>query len=603
MKPAIRNLWKVVGATLLGALATTACDGTTVVYVDVEARATVRPVTQIEVRVSNDGTALSQTFDVSQRSFPLSLTVTPVQRDGELRVDVVAISQEGGEQVVQAQGRATVGIDLGDRVDAKVMLEPVDFVVNTDIVDDQILALAERENGRQLAVAPDGSFLVTFLNERECLRLDRCDVFARRFAANSAPARSDILQTTDEFTVNQSNEPSAAPAVATSQSGNTLAVWTTGLQIRGALLSNTGAYINEQQDLVISDIPSTTGELSVVDPHVSALADGQFIVVWVQLIRLTSESDYGSVIRGRLLNANGEPVTNPLNGGTGSFLISESDDVARLGPNVAATGELGGFVVVWQEGVANLAGRFFAPDTAPLGPPAALTNNDSGINFTSSVAWVDGAAFVAWDFFDADPRYENTALLLRRFAPPGGQSWSSELILVPNFGINGGAATMAVRQGDNALGVAWSNCEQFGDDSGCGVFLQMLFPSGLRYGQPFVATTTTINDQKSPSLAATRDAFVLAWTDLSQTAPDASGASVRARVLYPEFNAPTGVRGAPCGGNRTACEAGLVCMRAEGEDVARCHDECDNPGSACPEGGECTIDAEVGRAACTFPPR
>ncbi len=86
--------------------------------------------------------------------------------------------------------------------------------------------------------------------------------------------------------------------------------------------------------------------------------------------------------------------------------------------------------------------------------------------------------------------------------------------------------------------VSWHGCGMRGDGEGCGVFGRLFSSAGAALGDAFVIPTTTALDQFDASAVPLvsddgQALFVVAWNDLSATAPDASGAAVRARILYP----------------------------------------------------------------------
>jgi hypothetical protein len=70
------------------------------------------------------------------------------------------------------------------RVDADLLLEPNDFVVNTTYVGSQDLAFRLDGGGRQLAVGADGVFTIGWSDT--CQMVGRCDVFGRRFDATGS---------------------------------------------------------------------------------------------------------------------------------------------------------------------------------------------------------------------------------------------------------------------------------------------------------------------------------------------------------------------------------------------------------------------------------
>ena len=66
-------------------------DEPTVVVVTVEARPSVLDVSRLEVTVHNQDASTSDAFELGDQSFPVTFSVTPTDRNGELRVEVLGI--------------------------------------------------------------------------------------------------------------------------------------------------------------------------------------------------------------------------------------------------------------------------------------------------------------------------------------------------------------------------------------------------------------------------------------------------------------------------------------------------------------------------------
>jgi hypothetical protein len=483
-----------------------------------------------------------------------------------------------------ARGGGTATIEPGARVDLSLMLEPDDFVVNASIAGTQALTFLPGRNGRQEATASDGSFTVAFVND--CAMLGRCDVFARRFNPDTTPAQNDVTQDEDEFIVNQVNQFGQVPSVSIGD-GGMLFTWSTETEIRSAPMTATAGF-KKASDVLISDDTTTSR-----DAHSAALATGDYVVVW------TEDVVGGVEVRGRLLDRDGNPIVNPITGDNGAFVINQVLDLAIELPSVTATGDGRGFVVAWNDND-NILARFFDSDAMPV-TPAEVTLTPYGTEvavYGPQVAWAGDSVAVVWGTFSFDiPKHRNGALFAQRFAQ-NGDPVSTEAALSLATANEFGAPALA-RRADGAIAAAWHDCEDRGDGDGCGVFVQIMLPSGLRVGDPIVVASTTAGDQTAPAIAALDDAFVVVWTDQSETAPDTSEGAVRGRVIYPPYEVANGERGAPCGGEgAAACGDGLVCI-GDGAGTARCHDACDTADAeACAFGGVCTQEGES--AGCRF---
>lgn len=575
--------WARVAALVAASLAAVGCgdEPETFVFVTVEARPAVRAMTSLEVMITNDNTTLMESFDVEDEEFPVTFTVTATNRVGDIAFAVEGVDEDGQKRALGA-GSGTIVAD--ERVDVTVLLEPTDFVVNSSIAGEQRLTFAQGRAGRQVASRADGAFSITFVND--CATLGRCDVFGRMFDPDSTPAVNDITMTDAEFIVNQTDEFTAVPSIAVGTTG-TLVVWETNIDIRGAMLSPAGAHVG------FSDTIISTGTDFPFDANVAPLPTGEFAVVW------TESTLDGSVVRGRLIGADGQPAINPVNNDTSVFDVSTDAMGNAQAPVVAATGDGLGHVVAWRDG-GDIIARFFGSDGLPR-PAQQVVLVSAGVSGTLAgpqLAWDGNAAVVVWgitDFTDND--LENGRFRLRRFAPPTGVPVGPEVSLTETTPDT--ISNPAVTPGpDGSVLVAWHDCGASGDDSGCGVFAQVVRRSNMPIGEPFSVNSTQVSDQTDPAAAAVPDGFVVTWSDASQQEPDTSEGAVRARVVYPATDPNDGTKGARCGQAEDApCGDGLVCMAGSQSPV--CHVQCD-PVSAdpCPGGGICTTAGD--ESACVF---
>lgn len=487
-------------------------------FVTVDARPTVQPASALEVVATNAGDSQGALFFLDSTAFPVTFTVTPSGRLGDLRIDVAAVQELGNDRLLRARGSATAVIVPGERVALDVMLEPNDFVVETNTAGDQATTLVpDGPNGRQLAAAADGSFLIAFASG--CA--PDCEVRARWFDARANPIHVGGTPDTGDFLVAQAG--ASKPMIATAAAEDrAIVAWVgaratpPGTEMRAAVLTAAG--------VVADDIVIDSGGMSdpVADPHVVILGSGEILVTW----------RHGPVDaaarRGRLLSQDGMLVGNVITG------TNEGFDIGPAGPGasaaVAATGEGRGFVAVWSDG-GNVLARFFDPDgLAHTEAPVVLTSHADAIVRGAHVAWDGAAAVVAWDAV-AEESPDTGTLLAGRFLPPNGTPESTPVVLAEAPAGSTGVPDVAIRD-DGTIAAAWHDCGAGSDDSGCGIRMRMLDPDGVSLGEPFIANTTTAGDQREPAIAASRDAFIVTWTDHSATGLDTSGSAVRARAVY-----------------------------------------------------------------------
>jgi hypothetical protein len=546
-------------------------------------------VDHLAVTVSNESASASQTFDLDGRPFPVTFTVTPDGRAGALRVAVSALDADDG---LRGVGEATADIVADAQVDMSVLLDPTDFPINQDIAGTQRLTFRYESAGGQLAASGDG-FYATFIND--CMTLGRCDVLARRFDGEGVPAVNDTTMDDGDFIANLTDEYTDVPTLAATDA-TVLVAWETTDAIKSVALSAAGAHQGVETILSSSTLLEQT-------PAATALATGEFVVVWVE-----AQMDGSETIRGRLLSAAGLAIVNPITGTDLDFEVSAPEPGFASVPDVAATGTGRGFVAVWKYaddflGPSNVRARFFTQTGTPTSVSnARITSFTAGDVYGPKVVPTGTSrAVIAFTAETADdPRLVDGGLVIGRYNAPGGSAEGAPIVQplsIPSA-FQAPVPAMALRS-DGAIGVAWHGCGGDGDGQGCGVLARLVRPSGMPVGEAVAVNTTLPGDQETPSIAALPDAFVVAWTDGSLLPPDTDQLGIRGRLVYLPGAATDGRHGARCGEATDApCAAGLACVSGN-EGTPLCHHVCDPADVvACPRGGACTTVGED--SACIY---
>jgi hypothetical protein len=575
----------LVGSFAPAALGGCNADTGTVVYVTLRGRLAMHTPATIDIQVSNAGGTASQAFtlDASQR-LPLTFTVTPTGRTGVLKI---AATSHFGDGLSAGRGTAEVTIVPDKRVDVDLVLAPDDFLVNESIVSAQKLVFDEDQAGRQIAVAPDGSFLVAF--ENSC-PLMRCDVLGRLFDKTATPKKNGTSLDDGDLILNQASIYAETPVIAGGKS-SFFAAWVTpaappraDADLRATVLGLDGAH---PQTI---DIDVSVDAADDLAPTVFALADGTFVVVWQR-----DRPDASHEIRARLFNAQGAPLVNNVTHTAGDFAVSSAatgNQIQAHGAGLAG----GGFVIVWIAPVGatgnNVVARLFDAQATPLAADLPLTTYNAAKVIGPRVAATKDGFVAGWQA-GGIPQVANQPLMVRLFDASGAPR-STEIPAAPHTVSLTVAPALAVRPSDGAIGVTWPECNALGDpDMSCGIRFRLLRPSGQPMGEIEGVNTTTKNTQAAPSIAAVTDGgFVVGWTDDSKLPPDNNESGVRARVIYPALDRHDGRLGALCAATEDApCLEGLTCQ-PDSDGKQLCHTACTN---ACPGGGTC-----VNGAYCAF---
>jgi hypothetical protein len=270
--------------------------------------------------------------------------------------------------------------------------------------------------------------------------------------------------------------------------------------------------------------------------------------------------------------------------------VSTTIITTKSPPALVATGDQLEHALVWKNG-SSLRGRFFTAVGMPRDADRLIGQ------FGADEIGEPQLASQAPEF----------ALLFTR-RTVGGDADTGQLVLrrVTNTGARSGVDAILTREidprpmglatrADGAIAAVWEACMSDNDGSACGVRFQIFRPTLAAVGEPIFANTTFENTQIEPSVAALASgAFVAAWSDGSQIAPDTDGFGIRARVIYPPYDDATGL-GGRCA-STPACGEGNVCM-AGSDGMPRCYRAC-NADRSCTFGGSCTdMGAE---SACLF---
>ena len=561
-------------AGLVAALA--ACgDDVTATVVTVRAQPAVRSVAELTVTLINGTSTETATFDLRGRELPATFSVTTPERAGTLEIDATGRDATGVES---ARGTASSAIVRGKVVDAELVLVPSDFPVNTIVANDQRTIFFEGNQGRQIASNANGDFTIGYSDD--CGDLARCDVWGRNFDRRSRPVVTAVVGSDAQFNLNRSATPGTDPAVAVGPNGNRVAVWWTGETVLCVGFDPAGTAVTQLE------VPLSTPGLIPQEPSIVALEAGRYAVTWEE----NNDAD-ASVIRAMLIDDACAAQVNTITNTAAAFDVSRAAaaPIVLDHPVVAANGGRLGFV--WRNGT-TLRGRFSDADGRFAGEIEVLADSGARLGGQQLVATADGFLVA----FSAGKAAEAGDVRVRRLSR-AGTAEGADSILAPTVG-EAQAGPAIARRADGAIAVAWHACDFLDQDPECGIRGRLVRDTGLPVGAAFHVNTTTLGRQSDPSVAALPDAFAITWTDVSGVAPDTSGAGIRARVVYPAFDAPA-VIGAACGGSAPACGEGLACL-AGSDGVAHCHAACDPEGPApqCPDGGVCTDSAGV--TGCIF---
>ncbi len=475
--------------------------------VTVNARPAVHDAVALRVTLSNGGAERTQELTLGQ-AFPVTFSVSAPERDGSLRISVDALD---ADDLVVGRGSTTA---LVDDPAASVTLDSMDFVVNTDVAGDQFPSNDSEANGFQVSAAADGLWTVTY---RDQCDNDPCSLFARRFDVTGKPASTRVAAGTNAFqlTTTPTGFPSV-PAVATAGPA-TLLVWDYSELSPSTRDGVACRSLDAQGNATPSQLEISQDPFADV-VSIAPLSNQNFAVTWRTL-------NTAATVRGAIVRADCTTLAAPVNVSTVASPSRPAVTAQLAGTNVLYAWLVGGSVHVR---IANLTNAFSIPDTEFL--PATATDvveavrvAPLGQGFAILVRWALATGF------DGPGRIE-----LYRTNATGAVQGTATVVTTKSGTDFGSYETFGVAT--NAAGkmfVTWHSCNANGDGQGCGVYGRAYDSNGTALTEEMVIPTTTVGDQSKPSVAALPDdAFVVVWRDDSGQAPDTSGSSVRARIVY-----------------------------------------------------------------------
>ena len=329
-----------------------------------------------------------------------------------------------------------------------------EFVVNTTTKTNQ--------HAPQTSALANGNFVVTWEDD-----------------AHSGDVRAQIFNPSGhkvgaEFVVNTTTTGAQdTPSITALANGGFVVTWhdktsTSGdikAQIFGAGGSKAGSEF----------VVNTTTKSTQTTPSITALADGGFVVTWVDSSHVAGDKS-GSAVSGQIFAADGSKTG-------GEFLVNAITNSDQNAPTITAlTG--GGFVVAWED-------------------------------FSGQVGDNDSSGIVAQIFNDQGQKVGDQFLVNTTTTGPQ---------LAPRI----------TALADGKFVVVWDSYNNPTPDSqGAPTLLgQALDAGGNKVGHEFQINSQPENDRTFPSIAALPDGrFVVSWTDLSGQGPDTDGFGVKAQIF------------------------------------------------------------------------
>ncbi|HEY5927152.1 MAG TPA: hypothetical protein VIV11_35935 [Kofleriaceae bacterium] len=446
---------------------------------------------------------VSDTVAISDAEFPFTYDL---QLHGTGPIEIAVDAHDVGSFLV---GRGTVEL-AADAESGKVMLQGAELQVNNVFAGSQFLTDDFEAVGLQLAAtAGFDTWMVAFRDE-----CSNCNVYGRRFDGNGIPVYTTFAATVGQFQLNTVAMASTASPALVGLIDRTLAFWDftditgtgKGIACRGVdydgIPTEPVTIMTEAADVVTATWLSNTQTA---------------VVTWQQL-----NSSQVQVVRTMIVRSDCSPFSLPLT-------VSATTDSAHRS-HVAALDQrvLYAWIVDGEVHIrtGNDLGELFADEKLLL-----TRNGSEEIDYVRVATWgSDFAVAVRWSTVTG---VGPARIEIQRVSPVGMRLGQPILIAADtgsDFASN--KAFGIASRPDGTLMVVWHVCSE--GPGSCDVYGRIVV-DGAPTGKPFIVSTTTQSDQTNPSVAATLDGFVVAWSDFSGTQPDVSGEGVRARIIRPDL--------------------------------------------------------------------
>jgi len=398
-------------------------------------------VWESEDQDGNDEGIFGQRYDANGTPVGGEFQVNTETNDKQEKPNVTALN-DGGFVVVwesEDQDGDDAGV-FGQRYDANG--EPVggEFQVNSETDGDQ--------KEPQVTALEDGGYVVVWETDDPNKRGpdggdgDGSGIFGQRYDANGDPVGG-------EFQVNSESEGDQQNAQVTALAdGGYVVVWESEDQ-DGSGDGVYGQRYDANGDPVGGEFQAnTTTSSDQGDPHVTALDDGGYVVVWES----KNQDGNGQGVFGQRYDADGNPVD-------GEFQVNTETLNNQENPQVTALDD-GGYMVVWesknQDGSGEgVYGQRYGADGNPVGGEVQINTQTNGNQNNASVTVLSsGNIVVSWEsenqdgdgdgvfsrMIDLDPDTTEIPLTIEL---SGGDTDGSESISVTIDGVPSGASLSA----------------------------------------------------------------------------------------------------------------------------------------------------------------
>ncbi len=373
-----------------------------------------------------------------------------------------------------------------------------------------------------------GGFIAVWVDSSNNPDGTYADIHAQIFDASGAKTGSEIIVNTR--TENRQTE----PHVTVLSNGNFVVSWRDAdgmygeeTDIKAQIFTPSGTKVGGE--FLVNTI---TYEAQAA-PSITALADGGFVVTWQDLSETQFEA-FNWVIKAQVFSAEGAKVGNEFKVNT-RYTDSDVDpDVTALenGGFVITWGDSSGP----PEEYGDIQARIFSATGTPAGNQFRFNTSVYETQDRPSIAGLTGGGFVAvWEDWGVDlGGAYGPGVVAQIFTEAGTATGSPILVKAEYLGWVPTPDVAALENG--GFVVTWQDSGGDGGDSdGAAILAKVFDADGNPVGDAFLVNQNTAGAQFSPTVSGLRGGgFVIEWTDYSGTLGDSSNSSIKARIFAPD---------------------------------------------------------------------
>ncbi len=423
-----------------------------------------------------------------------------------------------------------------------VQLRDVNEAFRVTRVGEEFLVNTEQTEGWQrepvMTGLANGGFVVTWASDFDTLGDGWKCIVAQVFD----PSGTKIGE---EFRVNtQTRGDQLDPAVTALPDGGFVIAWwdysrtlgdDSSSSVKAQLFDPAGAP-RGGEFLVNTEIPNNQSH-----PALAALSGGGFVATWLDGSGTLGDVS-GTSIKAQIFDATGARIG-------GEFLVNTETLGLQLDVRVTGLAD-GGFAITWADlsgtlddpSGASVKAQIFEANGARRGNEFLVNTQTGGDQREPAITGLaDGGFVVTWTDFQATTEdASGYNIKAQRFAGDGARV-GAEFLVNNDMTLYQSTPDVAAMP-DGGFVISWASggASYYGVDGDMSVRAQAFDAAGQKIGSEFVVNTNDFNGQMRPAIASLPDqGFVISWMDFSLTLGDTSGTSIKTQIFQLEPVLPT----------------------------------------------------------------